>query len=64
VPKRTADLGRWKSAWLKIKYDVQQKGLTVAEILAKRDKYPGVKMPRDRETITAIIAAGQAGLLD
>jgi hypothetical protein len=64
VPKRTADLSRWKSVWLKIKYDVQQKGLTVAEILAKRDKYPSVKMPRDRETITAIIAAGQAGLLD
>jgi hypothetical protein len=62
VPKRAADLQRWKQVWAAIRYDVENRRSTASEILQDAKKYR-TALPHDRETLAAIIKAGRAGLL-
>ena len=56
VPKRPADLRRWKTTWKRIRPHVER-GETVNELISKRQE------KSSPETLEKIIRAGEAGLL-
>lgn len=61
VPKRPADLRRWKAVWMKIKPLAARGASYVAMQTHIRDaEVPDCSL----ETITDIVRAGEAGLLD